>query len=1213
MSYNTITLNVGADGALVAVDRIGGNDYQRIKLTIGPEGTANEVSNSNPIPISDAGGAITIDDGGGSITVDGTLTIQDGGGSITIDGAVTVSNTVTVDGSGVTQPVSGTVAVSSITTALVPGVSATHLGKAEDAAHTTGDTGVAIWAVRRDTAAVGSGTDGDYSSLNVNASGRLYTSTTIDAALPAGTNNIGDVDLASAIPAGTNNIGDVDVLTMPATFAEDSAHTSTDLGVQILAVRRDANTTLVSADGDYSPIQVDANGSVKVAIISGAGSGGTAATDDAAFTAASGSGTPIMGFVTTDAVDSGDVGVVGMTATRSLYTSIRTPLGDSAMDDTNDALRVNIVAGGGSGGTAMVDDAAFTPASTNITPIGGFFDDVTPDSVNEGDGGVVRMSANRSLYVQIRDAAGNERGLNIDASGFLAVTDGGGTITVDDGAGSLTVDGTVAVSSITTAIVPGTAATNLGKAEDAAHTSGDVGVMALAVRRDSPTSGTSADGDYATLNVASTGRLYTSATIDTAIPAGTNNIGDVDVLSVIPGTGATNSGKAIDSVAGATDTGFAALAIRDDALTTLTPVDGDYVPLRTTSTGALWVNVANGITSIAEDTASAGGEDGLPILVVRRDSASSGVSADGDWANLSVDSNGALRVTGGTAGTQYAEDAAAVSGDTGTMALAVRRDTAAVGSGTDGDYSTLNVNASGRLYTTSTIDAALPAGTNNIGDVDVLTAPGTFAEDAAHSSGATGYFVMGVRRDANTTFVSADGDYSPLAIDADGSLKVAIISGAGSGGTAMADDAAFTPGTTSITPMGAMFDDVTPDSVNEGDGGVVRMSANRNLYSTLRDAAGNERGVNVNASNALLVAQTGELPAGTQNIGDVDVASLPALAAGSATIGSIASITTSVVPGTAATNLGKAEDAAHTSGDVGVLQLAVREDSITGSTSADGDYQALKTDSVGRLYVNASGVAVPITDNSGSLTVDNAGTFAVQISANVPGTGATNLGKAEDAAHASGDTGVFSLAVRSDTLAATSGTTGDYEAFHTDSVGALWTRSSGELADDAAFTPATSRVLPAGFFADETATDSVDEGDIGAARITLDRKQIVTEYVHAAAGGTSAYNAISAAAVLSAVIKASPGKVFGIQVFNVNAAARFVRLYNQTGAPGTGDTANILWRGIIPGATTGAGFVIPLKGMQFSTGIGIRASAAVADNDATVLAANELFFNVEYA
>lgn len=47
------------------------------------------------------------------------------------------------------------------------------------------------------------------------------------------------------------------------------------------------------------------------------------------------------------------------------------------------------------------------------------------------------------------------------------------------------------------------------------------------------------------------------------------------------------------------------------------------------------------------------------------------------------------------------------------------------------------------------------------------------------------------------------------------------------------------------------------------------------------------------------------------------------------------------------------------------------------------------------------------------------------------------------------------------------------------------------LADDAAFTPAISRVFPSGFFADETSTDSVNEGDIGAARMTLDRRQII--------------------------------------------------------------------------------------------------------------------------
>ena len=81
-----------------------------------------------------------------------------------------------------------------------------------------------------------------------------------------------------------------------------------------------------------------------------------------------------------------------------------------------------------------------------------------------------------------------------------------------------------------------------------------------------------------------------------AIPAGTNNIGDVDVLSVVPGTGATNLGKAIDTATGATDTGVLALATRDDALSALTPIEGDNVQLRTDSTGALWVKPSGTVT-----------------------------------------------------------------------------------------------------------------------------------------------------------------------------------------------------------------------------------------------------------------------------------------------------------------------------------------------------------------------------------------------------------------------------------------------------------------------------------------------------------------------------------------------------------------------------------------------------------------------------------------
>lgn len=60
-------------------------------------------------------------------------------------------------------------------------------------------------------------------------------------------------------------------------------------------------------------------------------------------------------------------------------------------------------------------------------------------------------------------------------------------------------------------VTPGTAAANLGKAEDAAHASGDTGVMALAVRRDTPAA-LAADGDYLPVIVDAEGRLWARAT-----------------------------------------------------------------------------------------------------------------------------------------------------------------------------------------------------------------------------------------------------------------------------------------------------------------------------------------------------------------------------------------------------------------------------------------------------------------------------------------------------------------------------------------------------------------------------------------------------------------------------------------------------------------------------------------------------------------------------
>ena len=65
----------------------------------------------------------------------------------------------------------------------------------------------------------------------------------------------------------------------------------------------------------------------------------------------------------------------------------------------------------------------------------------------------------------------------------------------------------------------------------------------------------------------------------------------------------------------------------------------------------------------------------------------------------------------------------------------------------------------------------------------------------------------------------------------------------------------------------------------------------------------------------------------------------------------------------------------------------------------------------------------------------------VDVTRVIPGTTATALGKAVDTAMGATDTGVLAVGVRRDTVAASSGTTGDIEPLSTDSVGRLRSRS----------------------------------------------------------------------------------------------------------------------------------------------------------------------------
>jgi len=152
-------------------------------------------------------------------------------------------------------------------------------------------------------------------------------------------------------------------------------------------------------------------------------------------------------------------------------------------------------------------------------------------------------------------------------------------------------------------------------------------------------------------------------------------------------------------------------------------------------------------------------------------------------------------------------------------------------------------------------------------------------------------------------------------------------------------------------------------------------------------------------------------------------------------------------------------------------------------------------------------IFVQVSDGTESLLVNGDGSINVLLGANsgvdigdvdvtsvVPGTGATELGKAVDDAGGATDTGVAILAIRDDALTTLTPVDGDYVRLRVNSTGALHVTGSFSAAnvfvDDSAFTVATDSVSATGFLADETATDSVDEGDIGLGRMSLDRRQL---------------------------------------------------------------------------------------------------------------------------
>lgn len=101
-------------------------------------------------------------------------TVIGGGGSLQ---AITILRQMTYQPHvyAVTQATAASLNTTSTISSITPGITATSLGKAEDAAHVTGDTGVAVFGIRNDIQTTTTNASGDYNLISLDQYGNTIS------------------------------------------------------------------------------------------------------------------------------------------------------------------------------------------------------------------------------------------------------------------------------------------------------------------------------------------------------------------------------------------------------------------------------------------------------------------------------------------------------------------------------------------------------------------------------------------------------------------------------------------------------------------------------------------------------------------------------------------------------------------------------------------------------------------------------------------------------------------------------------------------------------------------------------------------------------------------------------------------------------------------------------------------------------------------------
>lgn len=485
-------------GKTISADEIAGVLVQRVKVQYGSDGSATDVDTGTPLPVT------------------------------------VIANTLATGAATSAKQDTGNTSLATIAGVV----------RAEDSAHTTGDTGVMTLAVRNDTGAVLAGSDGDYVPLTTDATGALRT----DMNGTLSTNNSTAVVLAGgAAFTGTSE----DVLNYnEIRISVIASHASATDGLSIQQSTDNSNWdvtdtyTIPAATGKTFSVPRQAR-YFRLVYTNGATLQTSFRLQTILNRASSRVSSQRPGDAYTNETDLEQQQSFLMGYNGTTWDRIRTKGTGVLSADTTTINNVTPLMGNGVTGTGS---QRVTVASDN-TPFPVKIDQTTPGTTN-----LVALAANQSVNQAQVNGVTVSTGNGVSGTGVQRVTlasDSTGQVALAAGAAtigaltanqsvnnaqingvtplmgngvsgtgaqrvSLASDSTGNIATIGTSVTPGTAAANLGKAEDAVHASGDTGVMNLAVANEALSSISGTDGDYTPHGVDRKGRLFVTQKANTS-------------------------------------------------------------------------------------------------------------------------------------------------------------------------------------------------------------------------------------------------------------------------------------------------------------------------------------------------------------------------------------------------------------------------------------------------------------------------------------------------------------------------------------------------------------------------------------------------------------------------------------------------------------------------------------------------------------------------